>query len=66
MKKPVADFINCINSLNNSCAEAGGNAPDLSALDSMSALELIDHISSNAIRFEYIGDVEEAVSHEKD
>ena len=55
MKKSVEEFLKCIGSLHIACNKAGGNAPSLPDLKTMSALELIDIVSSNEIQFTYLG-----------
>jgi hypothetical protein len=46
-------------SLVDACAKAGGDAPIPARLQTMTAMELIDHIAPNGIRFCY--DTEDAL-----
>ena len=62
MRSIVKDFVNTKNSLDNSINAAGGIELTFSELSKMTALDLIDLISTNNIIFKYVG---ERVSDEK-
>ena len=56
MRETIKDFVSCLESLKIAINDAGGNAPSLTALKDMKALDLIDLISTNSIEFLHIDD----------
>jgi len=55
MREEIQEFVECKESLDLAIVEAGGVPLGMSTLKEMNALDLIDLISTNMIRFNFTG-----------